>query len=71
MLDAVKFAEALRAGVARSGLAGGKPLLEAGYVSLAGSVIEYLKANLEVTVRVEDVQAALREGRETLRATVR
>jgi hypothetical protein len=50
MLDTLEFAEVLRAGVLRSGLANGKPPAEAGYVSLAGSILEYLKENLEVTV---------------------
>lgn len=57
MLDPHEFAEVLRAGVLRSGLANGKSPAEAGYVSLAGSILEYLKTHLEVTVPAGSLRA--------------
>lgn len=56
MLDPYEFADALRAGVIRSGLADGKNAADAGYVSLAGAILDYLKTHLEVTVPGEAFQ---------------
>ncbi|MCD6024098.1 MAG: hypothetical protein K0Q91_1014 [Fibrobacteria bacterium] len=65
MLEVKEFAEALRHGIARSGLGRGKPPSEAGYVSLAGTLLEYLRENLEVTVPPG------REGEREVRCRVR
>jgi hypothetical protein len=58
MLDAQGFAEALRKGVARSGLAVDARIAEAGYLSLAGTILAYLKENLEVTVSSDRIREA-------------
>jgi hypothetical protein len=69
MLDAQQFADAIRLGVQRSGLAAGRSAADAGYLSLAGTLIEYLKDNLEVTVPANAL--APESGPSSIRCEVR
>jgi hypothetical protein len=55
-LDVQEFADALRLGVARSGLADGRRISEANYTSLAGTILEYLKTHMEVTLPAGTLQ---------------
>lgn len=56
MLDTQEFADALRLGVARSGLGDGRRLAEANYTSLAGAILDYLKTHIEVKVPAGTLQ---------------
>jgi hypothetical protein len=70
MLDAREFAEALRQGVIRSGLTEGRGAADARYLSLAGTIVEYLKKNLEVTVPAGVLPAAAQSESPAVRCRV-
>lgn len=55
-LDVQEFADALRMGVARSGLEDGRRLTEANYTSMAGAILDYLKTHMEVTLPAGTLQ---------------
>ena len=49
-LDAQEFAEAIRLGIARSGLSNNARAAEINYLPLAMAIVEYLKSHLQVTL---------------------